>query len=34
MSRWSDMSGATFTDDSAHHVTVYRLGDRGPFRTR
>jgi SAM-dependent methyltransferase len=25
-SRWSDMSGATFDDDSTHHVTVYRLG--------
>ncbi len=24
-SRWSDMSGAPFTDDSTHHVTVYRL---------
>ena len=24
-SRWGDMSGAPFTDDSAHHVTVYRL---------
>ena len=24
-SRWADMSGAPFTDDSTHHVTVYRL---------
>ena len=23
--RWGDMSGAAFTDDSTHHVTVYRL---------
>ena len=23
-SRWSDMAGAPFTDDSTHHVTVYR----------
>jgi SAM-dependent methyltransferase len=24
-SRWSDMAGTEFTDDSTHHVTVYRL---------
>jgi hypothetical protein len=24
-SRWADMAGTAFTDDSTHHVTVYRL---------
>ncbi|HSP28843.1 MAG TPA: hypothetical protein VLN74_09870, partial [Ilumatobacteraceae bacterium] len=27
--RWGDMAGTPFTDDSAHHVSVYRRADAG-----